>query len=253
MGRVSIVALVAILAAACASGTNTTSPTTPAPPTPSPSPTTAACDDSSDLPLGDDLYYREAGLSGRQYQLFIPSSYRPDHRVALVLDFHPWRGNAAFEEGLNRFEEVAEEAGFVLARPQAAAPSAAGPSWSVTGDDDVTYTEAVINDVRAIVCVDPARIYAAGMSQGGHLATWIACRLPGTFVAVASVAVLDHPLDCDPPPTPIIAFAGRRDIIYDIQDGLDASTFESASAGAPPEVRPGPLSTEAEAWAATNG
>ncbi len=183
----------------------------------------ASCPEPDGLSIGDDQFYRQVEPTGRQYQLYIPTSYRGNQPVPLILDFHPFTGTAAIEELFNGFEQVAEEAGFVMARPEALTPEGAlGPTWSLHGSEDVEYVEPVLADVRSVVCVDPGRTYAAGMSQGGHFVTQLTCRLPGTFAAVASVAVLDHPFDCSPPPTPIIAFARRNDRIYDIEEGLGA-------------------------------
>jgi polyhydroxybutyrate depolymerase len=216
--------------------------------------TAAPCPDPDGLSIGDNRFYRQVGPSGRRYQLYVPTSYRGNRPVPLILDFHPFTGTASIEELFNGFEEVAEEAGFLLARPEALTPEGGlGPTWSLYGSEDVEYVEAVLADVRSVVCVDPARTYAAGMSQGGHFATQLACRLPGTFAAVATVAVLDHPFECAPPPTPIIAFAGRNDRIYDIEDGLDPAIFELSFPDAPDGARPGPLEDEADAWAGANG
>ena len=123
------------------------------------------CGKPSALPLGDHRYFRKLKVGGRRYQLYVPRSYRPGHATALVLDFYFWRGSTAIEESLNGFERVAEKAGFVLARPEAA--EGTGPSWSVYDGSDVAYARAVLADIRTAVCIDPARIYAAGMSQEG--------------------------------------------------------------------------------------
>ncbi len=214
----------------------------------------AQCPEPDGVSIGDDQFYRQVGPSGRRYQLYVPTSYRGNRPVPLILDFHPFTGTASIEELFNGFEEVAEEAGFVLARPEALTPEGGlGPTWSLYGSDDIEYVEDVLADVRSVVCVDPARTYAVGMSQGGHFATQLACRLPGSFAAVASVAVLDHPFECAPPPTPIIAFAGRNDRIYDIEEGLDPAIFELSFPDAPDGSRPGPLEDEGEAWASANG
>jgi poly(3-hydroxybutyrate) depolymerase len=67
------------------------------------------------------------------------------------------------------------------------------------------------------------------------------------------VAVLDHPVDCDPEPTPLIAFVGRGDTIYRLDAGLDPAIFSQATGEAPPGARPRPIDDEASAWASTNG
>jgi len=208
------------------------------------------CEHQEDLPLGNDQIFREVGPDGREYQLFIPASYRADRPAPLVIELHGAGGDAAIQEGFSSFEELAEEAGFILARPQAEPPG----FWSLYDDTDVDYVLDAIADARTVVCLDTARVYAAGMSQGGHLAVYLACLSPGTFSAVASVAVLDHPFDCDPDPTPLVAFAGRNDAIYRVATGLDRSIFAQTSVTDPPAgARPGPLAREAGAWASTNG
>jgi polyhydroxybutyrate depolymerase len=191
-------------------------------------------------------------VRGRSYQLYVPRSYRPSRASALVLDFHYFQGLPAIEEEVNGFETVAAKAGFVLARPQASPTR--GESWQLfSGNSDVVYVRAVLANIRSAVCIDPARIYAVGMSQGGALATLLTCRLPGTFAAVASVAMLDHPYGCQPSPTPIIAFTGRADTLYRIDVGVDPSTFQIIEPGAPADARPGPVASESAAWAVTNG
>ncbi len=210
----------------------------------------ATCQQQEDLPLSDDQHFREVGSEGRSYQLYLPATYRADRPAPLVLDLHGAGGDAAVQEGFSGFEGLAERAGFLLVRPQALIAGL----WSLYEMADVEYVAAVIADVRTVACIDADRIYVAGMSQGGHLATYLACRSPGVFAAVASVAVLDHPVDCDPGPTHLVAFIGRGDLIYRIDTGLDEGVFEQATIGDPPaDARPGPLREEAAAWASTNG
>ncbi|HEX6332347.1 MAG TPA: PHB depolymerase family esterase [Actinomycetota bacterium] len=216
-----------------------------------------ACDREQDLPLGDPEFYREVGPDGRDYQLYIPRSYRADRPAPLVVDLHA-AGEDATTQRLSGFESLAEKKGFVLARPQAEFGAFVGEVtvfarfWSLFDRTDVDYVLATIADVRTLVCIDAARVYAAGYSMGGNLTAYLACRSPQTFAAVASVAVLDHPV-CDPDPTPLIAFVGRADTIYRMDAGLDPDIFSQTAGGGPPGARPGPLDDEASAWASTNG
>ncbi len=210
---------------------------------------------SHDPRPGDREVFRRVGPARRRYQLYIPASYRADRPVPLFFDFHPWQGTARVAQQFNGFEEVADEAGFVLARPEARSPgTGAPPAWGLWDDDEVQFVEAVLTDVRATVHVDPSRIYAVGMSQGAHFAIELASRRSTPFAAAASVAVLAHPVGCDPRPMPLIAFVGRNDPFYDLEKGLDASIFESSLRNVPPSAaRPGPLMQEASAWASANG
>jgi polyhydroxybutyrate depolymerase len=46
----------------------------------------------------------------------------------------------------------------------------------------------VLDDLQRRLCVDRARIYAAGFSAGGGMANWLACELAGRIAAFASIS-----------------------------------------------------------------
>ncbi len=64
---------------------------------------------------------------------------------------------------------------------------------SATGADDVGYLAKVIETATARYALDPTRIYVAGMSNGGFMATRLACERPELIAAVASVAASMRP------------------------------------------------------------
>jgi polyhydroxybutyrate depolymerase len=54
--------------------------------------------------------------------------------------------------------------------------------------DDVAFISALIDQVASAYAVDRARVYATGISNGGFMATLLACALPDKIAAVAPVA-----------------------------------------------------------------
>ena len=54
--------------------------------------------------------------------------------------------------------------------------------------DDVVFTRALLDLVATRTCVDPARVYATGVSNGGGLAARLGCALADRLAAVAPVA-----------------------------------------------------------------
>jgi polyhydroxybutyrate depolymerase len=64
-------------------------------------------------------------------------------------------------------------------------------------------------------CVDPARVYVAGMSLGGGMANVVACTMAEKSAALATVAGAYGPNWGDPykptRPVPVIAFHGLID------------------------------------------
>jgi len=133
---------------------------------------------------------------------------------------------------LRRFDTIAERFGVVIAYP-----SAFGRVWNlgeglgaqrlIPRRDDVAYLERVIDEVRARVAIDPARIFSTGYSQGGLMSFALACKNPGLIRAVASVAmVLPEVLaeDCAKnPPQGVVLIHGTEDWVVPMAGGTIAS------------------------------
>ena len=78
--------------------------------------------------------------------------------------------------------------------------------------DDVAFIGELLDYLEATLCIDPARVYATGISNGSAFAQRLACLMPDRIAAVAAVAAFVYPVVCDAaPPVPIIAFHGTAD------------------------------------------
>jgi polyhydroxybutyrate depolymerase len=92
------------------------------------------------------------------------------------------------------------------------------------GVDDVGFVRALIARIRADVAgIDPARTYATGMSNGGHMSFRLACEMPDTITAIAPVAAtLSVALSqrCAPArPVSVLNILGERDPISPFAGG----------------------------------
>src|SRR5690606_31858506 len=97
-----------------------------------------------------------------------------------------------------------------------------------------------VEQVQQQVCVDPDRIYATGMSNGGHMSHRLACEAADVFAAVAPVAgSMTVTGNCTPAePISVLHFHGTSDSIVPY-DGY-------------PLVMPGAQETM-KGWAARSG
>jgi polyhydroxybutyrate depolymerase len=78
----------------------------------------------------------------------------------------------------------------------------AGSIWELDdamGDADVQTVTALLQRALATGCFDPSRVSIVGLSNGAGFATRMACKLPGQFAAVVSVAGGYRALDPCPP------------------------------------------------------
>jgi polyhydroxybutyrate depolymerase len=80
--------------------------------------------------------------------------------------------------------------------------------------DDVAFVRDLLDEIEARYCIDPKRVYATGMSNGGFLSHRLACEVSDRIAAVAPVAgVLGIPPEsCNPGrPVPVLHFHGTAD------------------------------------------
>jgi polyhydroxybutyrate depolymerase len=183
------------------------------------------------------------GDTGRATQLHLPKGF--SGRAPLVLLLHGSGGTGAQMLEASRLATAADAHGFIVAAPDAGIPSGKGFVWnipgvpSVTGKvpgpddaDDVAFLTGMIDWLAKNRCVDPARIYATGLSGGGRMSSWLGCVAADRFAAIAPVVGLraGNPLASDPRvpdpatcspsrPMPVIAFAGDADRTNPIEGG----------------------------------
>jgi polyhydroxybutyrate depolymerase len=127
---------------------------------------------------------------GRPYELHVPPNADAD-RMPLVLELHGRDIDATQFDRMTGFGSLADEAGFVLALPNAVGEiwndgRSESPKWTAK-PDDVGYLAAVIDDAIARLPIDPPRIYVVVMSNGAVMAGRLACELADR-IALAHIA-----------------------------------------------------------------
>lgn len=121
------------------------------------------------------------------------------------------------------FDEIAEAKGFAVAYPDGV-----DGHWNdgrgLSSADDVGFVRALIDDVKHSYSIDPARVYASGISNGGFFSQKLACDLADEIAAVASVAAtMPEPLmaTCHPArPISVMFIQGTKDPIVKIDGGV---------------------------------
>jgi len=123
----------------------------------------------------------------RTYLLYVPQSITRNHPAPLLLVFHGGGGHNYNMPRFTGFDRLAESRGFIVAYPESA-----NTHWNDTRAlsraDDVGFVRALIAELERSYPVDPARVYATGISNGGFFSQRVACDLSPQIAAVASVA-----------------------------------------------------------------
>lgn len=253
LSRVAALVLLAALLAGCGEGGAQPSPTR----TPSPSRTLTAKATATPvtpvvcapaLPHASG-HFNESVASGgltRTYIVHVPAGYDGATRAPVVLLFHGFALGADFMELYTGIADAADAGGFIAVIPN----GQGSPSFWNTGmpgaADDVAFVRDLLAKLDGELCVDPARVYAAGFSNGGGMAQLLSCDMPDRIAAVAVVASTH--LTCTPH-TPVVAFHGDSDPVQRFDGGVGIDV------GEPPGVTgtPAPVRTRLADWAAALG
>lgn len=246
---------VAILSLGCSSARTSqaagpSEPPAPATATPSAGPTDAptksVCRPPSSLAPETETF-RTLPVDGieRRYRLGLPEAYDSAVPTPLALAFHGAGDSGSIFATISGIEAAGWARGYIMVHPDAV-----DGVWDLAGGSDLDFVMELLEALNSEFCLDAARQYVVGNSQGGDFATYLACYQPDRFAALAMVSVVNARERCpDWRPIPAMAIVGRADPIYRLDTGLVSDVPFSGD-----EVeRPGPMVREAAALAAANG
>ena len=172
----------------------------------------------------------------REYILYVPENYEAETATPLVLNFHGFTSNATEQMFYGDFRGIADTAGFIVVHPEGTLLNGLS-HWNVGGwttlstVDDLGFTSVLIDSLSLDYNIDPDRIYATGMSNGGYMSFLLACQLGHKIAAVASVTGSMTPetyTDCLPDhPTPIMQIHGTADPVVPYDGAVWSQSIQS--------------------------
>ncbi|KAF2738565.1 alpha/beta-hydrolase [Polyplosphaeria fusca] len=121
------------------------------------------------------------GVPLREYRIVVPKSYDPDVAVPLILSYHGRTKDMLEQEELSQFSNASYGFKGISVYPQGLPSESGSPQWQ--GDpaapsdiNDIRFTLELIEEISNTYCIDPARVYAAGKSNGGgFVGSYLAC------------------------------------------------------------------------------
>lgn len=146
---------------------------------------------------GQQVVTTTSGGLERSYEIYIPAGIVTDEPAPLVFVFHGYSGNAKAARLISGFNRFANEHKFIAVYPNGTGESLETLSWNggrccfYASDhdvDDVGFVSQMVTELSEQYAIDPHRIFAAGMSNGGIFSYRLACELADIFAAVAPVA-----------------------------------------------------------------
>lgn len=174
----------------------------------------------------------------REYLLRVPASYDGATPVPLVVNLHGGGGEGPAQETESQMTAKAEAAGFIVVYPSSWTDDEGAHRWNVgaratdgrqSTADDVGFLDALVADLESRFKIDPKRIYATGMSNGGMMAYRLACERSERYAAVGVVATSMLADPCAPTrPIPILHLHGSADKLIPYTGGPSSTEVPEA-------------------------
>lgn len=182
---------------------------------------------TSPLPVGSSTHALVVDGIKRTYIVYRPAGLMDS--APLVVMIHGGYGSAAQAQRSYGWDSEADSQHFVVAYP-----NGDGAAWNTGGGccgqpaakniDDVGFITAMVRQIGLEVSIDPSRIYATGISNGGIMDYTLACRT-SIFAAIGPDSATQLGPCMQPDPISVIHIHGRADtrIRYDGGEGSGAA------------------------------
>ncbi len=162
----------------------------------------------------------------RTYLLHLPPGYDKKKPTPMVLVLHYYTGTGRAMAEQIGFSAKADKEHFIVVYPDGPIPGGTGLSWDIwhnprdmQGAGDVAFVRELIRRLSARFAIDPKRIYATGMSQGGMVAHLAGGELSSVIAAIAPVGAIltAEPKSADP--VSVLIIHGTADPIVPYKGG----------------------------------
>jgi len=153
----------------------------------------------------------------REYLLYVPRSYDRAKPTPLVISMHAAGLWGASQRDISRWNDLADAKGFIVVYPSGVGGKGVRIWRAESGEGlkkDVGFISALIDTLEASYNIDPTRIYANGLSNGGGMSFALSCTLSHRIAAVGMVGAaqtLPWRWCTDRRPVPMIDFHGTAD------------------------------------------
>jgi polyhydroxybutyrate depolymerase len=178
----------------------------------------------------------------RNYFVHTPPAYTGKTPLPLVLVLHGATESADNVERLSGMSAKADQENFLVVYPTGTGRLKNVPTWNSGACcgyamenkiDDVAFLSALLEKVDKDFSVDPKRVYATGISNGGMMSYRFACELSDKFAAISPVEGAQdlpwHPTT----PVSVIVFHGTADPLVPFKGGSTSYQMSSIRSDTP--------------------
>ena len=101
----------------------------------------------------------------------------------LIIQMHGMNQDAPYQQNAAKWEPIADTARFVVVFP-----NGQNKAWDISGDKDLNFIRAIINEMYNKYGIDKNRVYVSGFSMGGMMSYHVANKMGDQIAAIAPVS-----------------------------------------------------------------
>jgi len=170
----------------------------------------------------------EFGGRTRTYLVHSPKGYDGKKILPLVLVLHGAVQGATNVERMSGMSAKADKENFLAVYPNGTSRSGLAPTWNagaccgyaqMNQVDDVGFLRALIHRLERDYPVDPKRIFATGISNGGMMSYRLACEMADRIAAIAPVEGAQDVERRPSGPVSVLVFHGTADFLVPYNGG----------------------------------
>lgn len=117
----------------------------------------------------------------RQMTVYAPKNIEQGR--PLIIQMHGMNQDAAYQKNAAKWESIADTARFVVVFPDGQ-----NKAWDISGDKDINFLKAIINEMNSKYGIDKNRVYVSGFSMGGMMSYHAANKMGDQIAAIAPVS-----------------------------------------------------------------
>lgn len=117
----------------------------------------------------------------RNYIEYVPKNLGENR--PLLISCHGMNQDAAYQQGMLQIESIADTAKFVTVFP-----NGIDKGWDISGDRDIHYVLALIDEMAAKYKIDRNRVYLSGFSMGGMFTYHAMNKIADKIAAFAPIS-----------------------------------------------------------------
>ena len=123
----------------------------------------------------------KVGGTQRAYKIYVPKDLGA--KRPLLISCHGMNQDAAYQMGMLEIQSVADTAKFVTVFPEGI-----DKSWDISGNRDINFMLALIDEMVELYDIDPGRVYLSGFSMGGMFTYHAMNKIADRIAAFAPIS-----------------------------------------------------------------